>query len=158
MNLKENLHWRLLYAILGSIIFLLVGNYGPQAYYRYIDKTQYIRYVDEITFDKKVYHPCDPQTAKTDLMISINSNIGVKSRLYLTLDKGDNEFLVIKEYSFDTFLKAQPGEQSIFSTIQLPCDLAKGDYFYRGVLTYSIYGVEKTAGFDSEVFSVDDGK
>lgn len=149
---------RFIYVVIGAILFSLVGVVLPDTYFRYLDQTEYIKYVHSISFDKKVYHACEQQTAKADIQILVNANVEIKGRLYLVLDKGNNQFQIVKDYSYKSFLKEEPNVQSLFTTVTLPCDLKHGVYFYRGVLSYTIRGIEKTTGFSSDTFTIDGGE
>lgn len=155
---KYHLTYRLFYAILGASLFVGIGigaNAIPEAYYKYFDTTKYVEYLEPISFDKKVYRPCETQTAKTKLRILIDTPADIRSRMYLVLDQGNSNFKVVKEYTFNTFLRKEEQDQTLFSEIDLPCNLSHGVYFYRGVLSYYVHGIEKSAGFDSDPFSVD---
>ncbi len=146
---------RLIFACIGAIIFSIVGFNLPYIYLRYFDTKDYIQYVGEVSFNKKVYQPCEDQVAQTSVKILIDSNIQVNSRMYLTVSSEENIFKIIKEYHFETFLEFQRHIQTFHSTVQLPCDLVPGVYFYRGILTYKIKGVEKMTSFTSEPFTVE---
>lgn len=129
------------------------GYVFPYIYYQYIDNRQYIEYTAPISFDKDEYKSCDTQIATTRLKILIDTPITIKSRLYL-MTTANNQFEVVKEYRFDTFFARQDVEQVHNASAILPCNLKEGTYFYRGVSTYSIKGVEKNVSFESKPFRI----
>lgn len=137
-----------------ALVFVVGGLFLPPVWLRYFDKTEYIQYIGDINFDKASYAPCEEQVAQSTLKILTNSDVKITSRLYLQKSSDRNNNEVIKEYTFDTFLAAQPNPQTFTSRTQLPCDLKPGIYFYRGILDYSIKGIKKTTSFNTEQFTV----
>lgn len=149
---------RLFYMALFALIFTIIGVVGPYSYLRFFDKTEYIKYLVPVSFDKKIYAPCEEQQALVKIQALIDSHVNVQSRLYLIIVNSKTELEVIKEYSMESFIASNKSPIIVVSKVQLPCNLQEGTYFYRGILTYKIKGIEKSSQFTSDQFTITQAK
>lgn len=127
--------------------FTVLGYVIPRIYFAAFDKTAYYFIKSPILVEKKLYKPCDSVLVHLyrESLIATTA-VSVKE---LVLVKSNEE--VIKE---KTDLALTVGKENIDVRWKLPCQLDDGEYYFRGVVTYSVNGMEKNTTFETEKFNV----
>lgn len=133
--------------VLFTVGAVLIGQGLPNLYFRYIDKTVYYKIENPVYVEQFDYKPCD------DVIFEIKRNSLIDaSAVYITelvLVYNNTE---VKYYN-DT-VAISVGSDTIHAKLPLPCNLEKGDYYLRGVVTYKVRGFDKTTPFYSTQFKV----
>jgi hypothetical protein len=140
-----------IYVALGATFFTLVGTILPKAYLQYIDKTEYVRFVDNISLDRKLYAPCDEMKALLKLDSRVASPITTQFRLKRIQD---GIITIVFERKSTSFVRPTNGIETIAATYKVPCELPNGTYFFTGIITYDVEGIEKNYSFTTEQFRV----
>lgn len=154
-----NINWRqrFFYMLLFASIFSIIGYFLPKVYLQYFDKTPYVDVIETVSFDKKVYAPCDTAVAKLKVKLSIDSKTQTSTRLLkiLTDKQPPDNFQIIDSTNSENFVIAQPEVQTYFIDYPIPCNLPDGAYLFRAEIRYWVNGVEKNEPFETALFSID---
>lgn len=149
---SEHLPGRLLWAIVFATLFITIGKAVPDTYFRYFDKTQYLKITQPITMDKIVYKPCDTTTLTTQIEALVDVNVKSLTQLVL-IHEGDGVEKTTIIIAGEMPIKAM-GPHIISGELPLPCDLKDGRYFWQGNATYLVRGIEKVTSFITVGFDV----
>lgn len=151
-TLVQNKHTgRFFYALIFASLFTAIGQMLPKIYFQYFDKTEYVSFAEPISFDRKLYAPCQDITALIRLRSSVSSSTVTRYRLKLV---EVSSFRVVFGGEKQGFIRKIQGVEPLVTTFKLPCNLSTGNYFFTGVIMYRINGVEKTYNFSTEQFRV----
>lgn len=142
---------RFVYALIFAMVFTFLGETITHIYHQYFDKTNYISFAEPITFDKKLYAPCDKMQALIKLQSMVSTPTVTRYSLRLI---EDGTFKVVQESEKAGFVKRVDGVEPISVDFQLPCNLSAGSYFFTGIITYQISGVVRNYDFITDQFSV----
>ena len=140
---KHNLLDIMIFAV-GAVI---LGYYIPVIYFRYFDHTAYYSIVSPIEVEKACYKAGDMVTVEITRKALLDLQ-GVSIR-ELTLTSLNKE--ITHEV---TNLALNVGSSKIMTDWKLPDNLADGVYYFKGVVSYQVRGINKTTSFYSETFTV----
>lgn len=137
--------------ILGILVFAtafsVLGYMIPRIYFATFDKTAYYFIKSPIAVEQKLYKPCDDVLVHLYRESLINTTaVGVKE---LVLVKSNEEVARGKDD-----LAITVGNTNIDVKWALPCNIDQGEYYFRGVVTYTVNGLEKSTTFETEKFTV----
>lgn len=135
------LEWglRAYHAILFGFLFLAIGVLVPKIYYKYFDHRQYIQ-IDPVTYNKKVFTPCEEVVSTTHYKSDISTDIKFSYRLFEVKGKA---LAVVNnsDQTINTFInKTEVGGETLVSQSRIPCNFKPGVYFVDGLVTYFVKG------------------
>lgn len=148
---------RFFYIILFSALFTIIGYFFPRLYLQRFDKTHYIDIAEIVSFDRKVYAPCDTAIAYIKANLQVDSEVVTRSRLMKveTEKRPPNNFKIIKTTENKGFVKRQPEPQAYSVDYPIPCNIEDGVYLFRAETSYKVGGVDKTETFETALFTID---
>lgn len=134
--------------ILGcALVFAFLGQAIPNIYFRYIDKTVYYEIKSPVEVEKSEYKPGET------VVVEFNRNSLIcteaTSVVDLVLYENNRE---VTHYKRDIALDI--GKQKVQAIFDLPQNLTPGNYFFRGVVSFRVRDVPKTASFYTDTFDV----
>lgn len=135
--------------ILFALLFVLMGQAIPNLYYRFFDKTVYYAIQNPVEVNKEEYCPCE--SVRLTFIRNVLVTTSAKATVELILKDADTQ-VEVDRFTKDLVLDA--GQQTIKVDYQLPCTLESGDYFYNGVVDFSVRGYPKTSAFKTQTFKV----
>lgn len=145
---------RMWHAIVFTAVFFIVGYYAPKIWYKWIDRTEYVK-VDIVSFDKKVYKPCEIATSITHYYSRIDTEVRFRYRINRVVD---NKIVTVpnSEQEIKTFIK-QTGVKgvSVVGHPPVPCNFEPGVYFSEGIVIYYIRGEPRTAPYRTATVSIE---
>lgn len=148
----ESLPTRIVSAVLFALIFSILGTSIPDIYFKYIDKTQYLKVTLPIDVDRELYQPCDTTTLTTHLNAVVDVNVNSLTELILVRE---DAAAIRTGYVLETKTPVRAlQDHAIGGKAVIPCDVEPGRYFWQGNATYFVRGVEKNTPFYSETFNV----
>lgn len=153
----DNWQQRLLWMLVWSAILIILGYFIPRLYIQYIDPREYIHILQDISFDRKVYAPCDTATAKVTAQLDVNSAVETNTRMMKvqTDRQPPDNFQIISNSHSKGFVIAQPTPQVYTVDYPIACDLPDGVYMWRAETTYKVSGIEKVEPFQTTLITVD---
>jgi hypothetical protein len=145
--------WTLFFLI--TILFVLIPTLGIDAYYKYVDTTEYYQIQTPVVIKENVIEPCSIIT----LEFNVNSLIrteGISNRALMVVD------------TFSDIGTRVPGgttrvEIPITKTngwvtkpvqIEVPCGLATGNYYFNAVVSFEVRGIKKSIDWTSIIFPI----
>jgi len=149
----DNLPERLLFSALFAMAFSVIGYYVPKTYLTYFDKTDYYKIYSPVAVNQSVPHyPCDPVEVSftKESLIDGKGKVEIALNLY-KVDNSNNKNRV--DYQ-ERSIPLTKGEAVITTQWNIACNRTPGQYFFEGVLTYTLNGVEKNHSFYSEKFNI----
>lgn len=143
-------------AFIGAALFSVIGYYAPRIHLQYFDNKNYIEFVEPISFDRKIYPPCDTAKALIKARFDVDTPVETSSRLMRVedADGGRNTYKIIRSTNSKNFVKAQKEVQTFIVDYKIDCGLEEGVYFFRGDVIYYIKGVQKNYTFDTTPFTI----
>lgn len=146
------------FMVLLGTFFIVAGSVIPKLYTQYIDKHNYVEFVGNVGFDKKVYQKCDTITALATFRSDLDTATILITRLNKIVDTS-----ITPVYRFpdaQSFANKTPPEGTLYTIpVRLPCDkvnFTPGAYYFEGQIKYSVNGVEKISPFRSGLFTIED--
>ena len=148
-SVKNFLNERLLAIAIFSLAFAVLGQAIPNLYYRYFDFTKYYDVSLPVQTDKAEYNACDD----VSLYIQRTSLIDTPadSVMELVLIDGDDFNEVDR---FNRVVGLNKGTERTVAHFKLSCDVKPGKYFFRGIISFDINGVEKHYPIFTSQFNV----
>lgn len=140
---KSNIVFILVCAV--SLAFL--GQVLPTIYFRYFDNRVYYSIKSPVNVQKDQYKAGETVVVEFDRNSLITTN--AVSVVDLVLYQNNRE---VEHYRRDVSIEA--GSQEIEAIFCLPTTLDPGGYLLRGVISFRVRGVDKTASFYTESFEV----
>lgn len=133
-----------------AILFMLAGWILPDAYYRYVDDTEYWRVIGPVMIDKEYYAPCE----EVEIQFIRESLIPLEGDLYITLYRvqNGNRFQVASRKVSGIVL--EPGTSIVNTKYKLPCDLKPGRYMLERVMAYKVQGSQRFYTYNTPTFEV----
>jgi len=154
--LDQHLPKRITFAVIGLLLFVLLGQAIPDFYFKYFDKTQYYSIIQPIPMDQKWYKPCDETTLTATRTSLIDTQASFSIDLILTKSDG-TEILKVPNGHLNRDASVKAGEKQTISVIYpLPCELPDGIYFWQATMKYSVRGVEKQYTYITDTFNVNE--
>lgn len=143
----EHFKKSIMHILFFACAFAILGYYIPRCYFTHFDKTVYYRIDNPVEIEKEVYASGDKVTATItrEALIDLQA-VSIKE---LALVNSNKEVAHEK-----TDLAINAGKEVVNTVWCLPQNLEDGIYYFRGVISYSIRGIEKTTTFYSEEFEV----
>ncbi len=161
--LKSDLRERLLAAFVFSIAFTVIGVGYPILHYTYIDKTDFVYFGDKegiktnkLITNKAAYKAGEAVTLSAFRYSKIERPaIGVRELKLINLETG--RLTEVQKVETKGILDYSPkGEYVSFVIADMPTNIPKGRYFYKGVITYNLRSfVDKTVTWQSSEFTIE---
>jgi len=142
---------RLLYSMVGAILFLFIGWVVPDIYYKNFDKREYLTIEQPVLIDKHTYTACEVLTATIKRTSYIRGNAHAVVEIILV--NADGNWVKNTLSSQDFNIDVSTG-QIIYVQFVLPCDLADGSYFLKAVISYKFKDIPKTYSWVSDSFVI----
>jgi hypothetical protein len=149
----DNILERLMFAAVFGMAFSVMGYYLPKTYLTYIDKTDYYKVYSPVAVNQSLPHyPCDPVEVSftKESLINGKGTVEIALNLY-KVDKVNNKNRVGYQQRTVPLTK---GESVVTTNWDVSCTSTPGQYYFEGVLTYMLNGVEKSHSFYSEKFNI----
>jgi hypothetical protein len=153
----DNWQQRILWMLVWTALLVFLGHYIPRLYIQYFDTRQYIEITEDVSFDRKVYAPCDTATAKITAKLSVDSEIVTNTRMMkvLTERMPPDNFQIISTTQSTGFVTAQPEPQTYTVDYPIACDLEEGVYLWRAEISHFVSGIKKVEPFQTALISID---
>lgn len=142
---------RLFNVLLFAALFSVVGHFLPQIYFRYFDKTDYYKIYSPVAINQSiVYKPCGTVEVSftKESLIQTNGTVDIALNLIKADGMKKRVGYQVKEIPLTL------GEDVIITSWNIDCSAVAGEYYFEGVLTYRVNGLEKGHGFFSEKFKI----
>jgi len=142
---------RLLYALMGLVLFIVVGVYLPKFITIYLP-IDYYKVEQPVRIDREIYKPCDTIVMTAIRSSSIDVVAHATEQVYLVNVNG-----TITKYDpiYDGSLTVKKGNKVIVNLVhQLPCNLVNGNYYIQTIITYPFNGIQKTFTWVTVPFTV----
>lgn len=141
---------RLLAALFGLTLLVVLGSLLPQLYFRYFDNTAYVVVKQPIPVDKKEYHACETITMLIDRTSQFDA--AIDGQYEITLVHADQNYETIKSEQLRFILNK--GHLLTLYRITIPCDITAGNYFIKGVYYYKYNGRDRSYPLVSDFFQI----
>lgn len=142
---------KLFHIIFFAAAFAFLGQYIPQTYYQYFDKTNYYQIQVPAPIEMRDYKACD----KVDVYIIRKSLIDGQGdsiiNLSLIKDGNGTRERVATE---NKRVSITAGDGTIITHWALPCEIKPGNYFFEGTVKYQVRGIDKYTAFYTQQFEV----
>lgn len=151
-SIKNHLADKLLSMIIFAAMFAFLGYYIPRIYLTYFDKTDYYKIYSPVAINQSTPHyACeDVEVSFTkESLIDGKGEVNVALNLYKN-NNGEKNRIDFQEFN----VPLTKGEQIITLKLKLPCGIDSGIYYFEGVISYRVKGIEKTHSFFSEKFNI----
>lgn len=151
--MDEHLPKRVGWAVAFALVFIIIGLFLPDLYYKYLDQTQYYSVQQPIPVAQKWYKPCDDvvMTAIRDSRFDVSGTVQTD----LVLKQGNNEIFKVPNVKFNRGISVKKGNSVTVSfSYRLPCDLADGVYYWQLSFSYKVRGFDKEYVAISDLFNV----
>lgn len=150
-KVKKYLHKeRLLFALFGAIVFILFGTVIPEVYFKYFDKTEYIKVQQPVKTGKELYKPGDDIILTIVRTSYINTHGDVLIELHLINADG-----LTKYYLSSAHIEVTKSQDQVFyQKYSLPFNIPEGKYFAEAVISYEFKSIPKTYIWRSNSFTV----
>lgn len=144
---------RLLYMGLFALIFMFIGVGVPDIYFKYIDKTEYIKVVQPVHVEQEIYKRGEDISVTIIRTSLINTQGHIVIQLHLVRDN-NTESKYILANSEIAIVKSD--NEIFYQTYTLPIDIPVGNYHLEAVVNYPYRNLIKTYAWKSESFSIED--
>lgn len=154
-NFQREAGSRVGHAIFFGLLFLILGYFIPKFYYQYLDTKQYIT-VDIVTYNKKVYKPCESVTTRTQYYSDISAPVTFHYRVYWV--HNDKTTIVPKsERTIQTFINQTDRNGVVITGVsKVPCDYKPGVYYAEGVLEYEVKEHKRSSPYRGALVTVEE--
>lgn len=133
-----------------AVAFVLMGKFIPEIYYQYFDKTKYYTIEVPVLIDKMEYRACD--TLVMEVRRNSLVDVDAKSYLEMVLIRSNGSDMEVSRLTREIVL--EKGQSKVGVPLPIPCDSVPGEYFYRGIVSFTINGVDKDTPFHTTGFNV----
>ncbi len=140
------------FMVVFGLMALVLGLSIPRLYYEFTPK-KYVT-VEQITFDKQVYKPCENVKIISTYLSDITTEIELQTQVIKLGTDGSKEVYNNQAIPSKTFLIATSKPQVLIRSTQVSCDMPEGTYLLEGVFTYKIRGATKTVSFVSDPVTI----
>lgn len=142
---------KIFHIIFFASAFAFLGQYIPQTYYQYFDKTVYYEIKVPAPIEPRDYKACD----MVDVYIIRKSLIDGQgdSIINLSLVK-DNNGTRERVTTENRRVSITQGEGTIITHWAIHCDVKAGKYFFEGTIKYQVRGIDKYTPFYTDYFEV----
>lgn len=129
----------------------------PYAYFKYFDfGREYIK-VDLVTYNKKVFNPCEKVITTTHYSSSVNTRVNFSYQVYKVMADGSVEpvegyKLTVKDIPI---IKTASGGRTIVSNTHVPCDFPTGVFFTEGLVSYEIHDEPKHTLYKGDLVTIE---
>lgn len=130
-----------------TIAAMIIGQGVPDLYFKYFDKTVYYSIKNPVPVEGIVHRPGEEVIIEISRDSLVTTDAVSVSELVLY-----SENMEVEHYRRD--LAITVGKENIHAVFTLPVTLREGTYYYRGVVSYKVRGIQKSAPFYTDKFEV----
>lgn len=151
-EIQRDIRLRIFHAILGFVLFIILGYYSPRLYIEYLDKTDYVTITQPVPLEKGTYRQCDT----VNLLANINAKLTTTARVSIQLiDASDKNLKPLQtfegRYVFIEGRSLEIGEVYL-GAFDPSCNRKPGIYLFRGVITYEYKGSMRSYSYITSTF------
>lgn len=146
---------RIIGALIGMTMFVLLGYFVPELYYRYAPAENFYNIEpNPLTVDKVEYEQCDFVIRKGTRTSSISTDSLISRDLVLFKDEVDKPVHTLGIVQ----IPIESGVDEMEIPYQIPCEddieLETGVYFIRGITVFEVHGHKKVYEWETEKFNI----
>lgn len=132
-----------------ATLFMLVGKYVPETYYRYFDTTQYYYVKVPAPVDGARFKACDLVPVIISRKSLINTTADVDISLVLEY-KNTKERVSMEKKNIVISI----GEDTYIARYKVPCTVQPGTYIFDALVHYRVYDLDKYTRVYTDPFEV----
>lgn len=150
-DLKNEWSQRLTNALLGALLFILLGTALPNLYFKYLDKNVYYK-INSFETTSAVYKQCDLSTVVILRESKVDSS--AKRVVDIVLRNEDKEINIpVHGLTADIFIEKNEAK-TIQTDLQIPCNIPNGEYRWLLKIAYTANDIPRYEVAKSNPFLV----
>lgn len=134
-EIKKNWRQLLLRATVGMALFTVIGLGIPHMYFQYFDKRELVKIEDSLSFDRKLYHPCDEIITTVNFASVIDTEVESQTIMYKI--ENNKAIQIGQPRRTKRILSKDNQLKPLLITSKLSCDLKPGTYYWD--IAYQYY-------------------
>lgn len=128
----------------------------PFAYFRYLDFNREYIHIDLVTYNKKVFYPCEEVITSTHYKSEVDTRVNFSYQVYRVVN---HHVEPLKGYKFTMrdipVVKTPPGGRTIISNSTIPCDFPTGVFFTEGIVSFEVRSEPKHALYKGDTVTIE---